>query len=75
MHKKIQQILNLTNSIQTQVVENPEQVAALAVDQLEDITETLKAVDSGIFCLVTEAEFTATRPTNWPDLSARVLVE
>lgn len=69
MHKKIQEILNLTNSIQTQVVENPEQIAALAVDQLEDITETLKAVDSGIFCLVTEVEMSGDRPSNWPNLA------
>jgi len=69
MHKKIQEILNLTNSIQTQVVENPDQVAALAVDQLDDIIETLKAVDSGIFCLVTEVEMSGERPSNWPNLA------
>lgn len=69
MDKNIQAILNLTNSIQTQVVENPEQIAALPGDQIEDIIKTMKAVDSGIFCLVTEVEMSGDRPSNWPDLA------
>lgn len=35
MDKNIQAILNLTNSIQTQVVENPEQIAALERERNE----------------------------------------